>query len=125
MSTAQLLAAVVVTLASAVLFKLSVALFSPRSPNSLLRAVVTGALATLAAWAVLVLFAKAPPLLVLILSALAPLWVVKRSYAMGLFRALVVTLFYGLLWSLAWGLLVGDGPAQRLGAPASPITIQA
>lgn len=92
----KVLAFIVVSAVAAGLFKLSVSLFAPSSPNSFLRALVTGFLSSIgAAGSVVVLGAGVH----LLAGLVVPLVIVKISYGMSFFRTLVVTVFfYGLLW---------------------------
>ena len=93
---------VVSVLVGALLFKGAVYLISPDSPNSVIRAIVTSVVATIAVLAVAMLSSQfLGPGMVLLAMLFAPLLVIRASYGMSLFRAFIVTVVFGAFMYLA------------------------
>lgn len=120
-NTMALLLVLVTVSINALFFKVAVWAFAPNCPNSLLRAAITGAVAGAAAIGTFFLFGfSVHPVLGFAAALVAPLMVVKLSYGMSMFRAVVVVIFYGMIGYVVRGYIERgtEAPAQTREARA-------
>ena len=109
---ASVLAGLVSLLLCATVTKIAVWLFSPTSPNGLLRAVAVNLVTVLGFFGLVFAGTVLPPLLVSLLLFAWPFAVLKVAYRMSVLRTVIVALAIGILLFLLQVFLLSGAPPR-------------